>query len=172
MKKTIINILVVAIVVGGAAFYGGMKYAQSKNSKGDFSARGGSALGGQNLRNLSPEERQTRLQEMGVYGGGFRGGRTGGGAGGDSVSFGEILSKDDKSITLKLRDGGSKIVFFPESVEVSKFVSGNKDDLEIGKTVSVNGKANQDGSLTAQSIQIRPAVLEQAQNQPSPKASN
>jgi len=158
--KLIPIVIAVALVVGGGSFYGGMKYAESKSSSGDFSARGarlpdgqGSAFGGQNLQNLSPEERQQMLQEHGANAGGFRN-RTGGQQGGGSAS-GEIIAKDDKSVTIKLRDGGSKIFFFADSTEIAKSVSGTPNDLEIGKSVVINGKANQDGSITAESIQLR-----------------
>ena len=124
-----------------------MKYAESKSPRGQFS--------GADFQNLSPEERQRRFQETGLNAGGFRGGRTGGQAGGGFAS-GEIISKDDKSVTIKLRDGGSKIIFLTDSAEIAKFTSGTIEDLEIGKTVAVNGKTNADGSITADSIQIRP----------------
>lgn len=144
MNKTILIVIAVAIMVGGMAFYGGMKYAQSQ------------ALA----------DRQQRFVQNGGPGGsagiGFRGGRAGG-ANGNNFAVGEIISKDDKSVTIKLRDnrlpdgqGGSKIIFFSGSTEISKLASGSINDLEIGKSISVNGTANPDGSLTAQSIQLRP----------------
>ncbi len=141
MNKLITTVIAVAVVVGGGAFYGGMKYAQSQAPQRNA----------QGFQNLSPEERQQRIQQFSGSGGGNRG--TGGG-----FTSGEILSKDDKSITIKMRDGGSKIIFYSDTTEVGKFVNGASSDMEIGKTVSVNGKTNSDGSITAQSIQIRPAM--------------
>ena len=146
MKKRLLTIIAVAIVAGGAGFYGGLKYSQSKtgrNFAGNF----------QNMANLSDEERQQRMQEMSAAN---IAGRVGGNRSGAGFASGEIISKDDKSITVKLRDGGSKIIILADSTEISKFASGEKTDLEVGKQVSVSGTANQDGSITAQSIQLRP----------------
>ncbi|MGB9613631.1 MAG: hypothetical protein ACPL4K_05630 [Candidatus Margulisiibacteriota bacterium] len=151
MNKLIAIVIATAVVVGGGAFYGGMKYAESKSprrlSQADF----------QNLQNLSPEERQQRLQQLGANvgsdhtsGSGFRGGRSRGG-----FTAGEIIAKDDKSVTIKLQNGGSKIVFLSDSTEITKSVNGTLVDLEVGKNILVNGTANSDGSITAQSIQLR-----------------
>lgn len=142
MKKQIITIIGITATVVGGSFYAGVKYGQNKI----FSSRGGAAA----FANLSPGERQARMQQ---FGGGM-GTRAGGRADGGFVS-GEIISKDDKSITIKLRDGGSKIVFYSGSTEIGKSVNGTTGDLSNGKTVMINGKANSDGSITAQLIQIR-----------------
>lgn len=144
MKKTSIIIIVVIILVGVGAFFGGMKYNQSKAQR-NF----------QSLSNLTPEQRQQRLGQMGIAGMGAQAGRLGNRSGVNFIS-GDIISKDDKSITVKMRDGSTKIVFYSDSTEVGKFVSGTDNDLEVGKSVSVNGQTNSDGSITAQSIQIRP----------------
>ena len=138
MKRILSVAIAVAVLVGGGAFYGGMKYAQGRSRR--------------NFANLTPAQRQQRLQGMGAnISGGFRGGQGRGGG----FSAGEIISKDDKSITIKLQDGGSKIVFYSDTTEVGKSVSGTTDDLKIGETVTTNGTVNSDGSVTAQSIQIR-----------------
>jgi hypothetical protein len=152
MNKLIAIVIATTVVVGGGAFFGGMKYAESKSPRGRLSQ-----ADFQNLQNLSPEERQQRLQELGANAGaGFRGGAGGGQRGGGGFTAGEIIAKDDKSVTVKLQNGGSKIVFLSDSTEITKSAEGTLSDLEIGKNISVNGTANSDGSVTAQTIQLRP----------------
>lgn len=145
MGKFLFIIIAIAII-GGASFYGGIKYARSKGSSGQFSRA--------DFQNLSPEERQQRAKDFGGdIGRGPRGNRDGGG-----FAAGEILSKEDKSVTIKLQDGGSKIIFLSDSTEITKSVAGSLDDLEIGKNITANGTANSDGSITAQTIQLRPEL--------------
>lgn len=79
--------------------------------------------------------------------------------GGDGFIAGEIISKDDKSLTIKSPNGGSKIILYSSATEISKMASGTIADLSIGQTLTVSGQANQDGSFTAQLIQIRPAMV-------------
>ena len=80
-----------------------------------------------------------------------------GARGGSGFTSGEILSVDQGTLTLKLRDGGSKIVIFTDSTQVLKSVSGLKNDHAVGEQVTATGNSNPDGSITAQSVQIRPA---------------
>jgi hypothetical protein len=142
-KKLYINIAII-VVVGMIAFYGGIKYAQSTSSKSTLSTQ-----------NLSPEQRQQILS------GGPNGVRRSGINSSDQFINGEIISKDDKSITVKLRDGGSKIIFFSNTTNIGKTTDGVAADLEVNKEVSVSGTANSDGSVTAQNIQIRPTTVKQ-----------
>lgn len=128
MKKNLF-FLIILISIGGGTFYAGMKYSQSKIPQG-FSQR---------IQNGIENRAMGRQDE-------------------NSFVTGEIISKDDKSLTVKLRDGGSRIVFYSDTTEVSKFASGTIGDVENGDTIMITGKTNQDGSLTAQSIQIRPEI--------------
>ena len=143
MKKNIIIAAVIVLFVGVGAFYGGMQYAQSKTT---------GTRGNGGFANLSPAERQARLQQFGANGAGGRGTRANGGG----FVSGEILSKDDKSVTLKLSDGGSKIILFSSSTQIMKSQAGSPDDLKIGENLIANGETNQDGSITAKTIQLRP----------------
>lgn len=68
---------------------------------------------------------------------------------------GEILKIDDKSITVKMRDGGSRLVFFTSSTPIYKSVSGTSIDLKVGDEISTFGNSGSDGSIVAESIQIR-----------------
>jgi hypothetical protein len=142
MKKILSIGVVGIIIVGAVSFYGGMKYAQAR--RGTFG----------NFNNLTADQRQQFMQRDGT--GTIRTGSGGGMMRG--FIGGEILSKDDKSITIKMQDGGSKIVFYSDKTEIGMFTTGTLSDVTAGKNVSVNGTTNPDGSMTAQSIQIRPVL--------------
>ncbi len=75
-----------------------------------------------------------------------------GGAGGMAV--GTILDKDADSLTIETSDGGSRIVFYSDSTEVSISEEGTTSDLATGETVSVTGATNDDGTMTASRIQV------------------
>lgn len=146
-KKNIVITAVLVIVVGAGAFFGGTVYEKSSLTKA------GLLRSGNNLGN--------RQGQGGPAGQGQNQGRAGGagfsrGTGGGDFVAGDIISKDDKSITVKNQDGSSKIIFFSDSTAVGKSTQGTAADLSVGEQVMVNGKGNSDGTITAQNIQIRP----------------
>ncbi len=145
MTKKVLPIIIAFIVIGGGAFYGGIKYTESKTP--NASVNGANF---RNFQNMSPEERQNLAGQAGAN-------RTDAnrGAGFGGVS-GELLSKNEDSITVKLNDGGSKIVYFVNTTKVSKTIDGSIEDLQIGANIMINGDANEDGSVIARTIQIRP----------------
>lgn len=153
IKKIIPIIVAVAVIIGGGAFYGGIKYAQSGSSRSEFSRA--------DFQNLSSEERQQRFSATGGRasgdheGGSFRGG-FGSGSGGTRPLTGEIITQNEDSFTIKLSDGSTKIVFVSDSTQITKSVDGAVDDLTEGKQIFVSGSENPDGSYTAQTIQLTP----------------
>lgn len=71
---------------------------------------------------------------------------------------GEIISSDDKSITVKLQDGSSKIVLLTDTTSFNKSAEGSKSDIKVGEKVAVFGTENSDGSVTAQNVQLNPQL--------------
>ena len=134
MKPLYVVILVV--LVGAGAFFGGMQYQKSQRSAGRFTQ----LSGGQ--------------------------GQFGNRNGQNRPVVGEIVSADDKSITVKLMDGSSKIVILSASTAINKQATGSVSDLKTGERVLVIGTQNSDGSVTGQSIQLNP-MFRGAQPTPS-----
>src|SRR3989344_1936606 len=106
MNKNIIAGIVGVVVIVGAAFYVGMVYGKSGSpARGQFS-------NGQFTGRLD-----------GATGMGVRGGMNGGG-----FTAGEIISKDESSITIKMQDGSTKIVLVGSSIEITKSAAGSVED--------------------------------------------
>ena len=99
-------------------------------------------------------EQATMMQARSGMGGGMSG-RNRFGGGGNVI--GDVLSKDATSITVKTRDGSSKIVIYTGSTQILKTTAGAIDDVAVGSTVMVQGTQNTDGSVTATSVAIRPS---------------
>jgi hypothetical protein len=133
MNNKILIAAVIAVIIGGAAgFFGGMQYQKSQPvTRGNFQRN----AQGQNNQPGTPS--------------GQRGGI------GGAVN-GQVLNKDDKSLTVKLRDGSSKIVLFSDKTAVSQATASAVANITQGETVMVFGSTNSDGSVTAQNIQINP----------------
>lgn len=142
-NKFIISLIICIITAGGLGFYGGMVYGKQQTAPqlgaGGRGGNGGTFAAGQG---------RTGVGRFGGPGGN-------GGAGG--FSNGEIVSKDADSLTLKLMDGGSKIILMSSSTHIGKMTDGSANDLLAGTNVMVTGTTNTDGSITASNIQIRPA---------------
>jgi hypothetical protein len=130
MKK-FLPMIVVAVVVGVAAFFGGSAYGKSHAASGAMAQFGG----------------------RGNFGGQAGAGRRAGMGGG--LTAGQIISEDAMSLTVQIPQGGSKIVFFSPTTNIVKSVAGTAADLKVGVQVVVTGAVNSDGSIAAQSIQLR-----------------
>lgn len=129
-KKIVMGICVVmvSLLIG---FLIGSKYTSSKSSQNfaNIQRQGRNLSGGGGLNN--------RFQNSGGF------------------NVGEVIKKDDNSLVIKLRDGGSKIILLSEKTQVVKSVEGGMDDVIIGQNVVVSGRGNSDGSVSVDSIQVR-----------------
>jgi hypothetical protein len=156
MKNNLVITIIVAVIVGGAAFFGGMQY--QKYQVPSFAGRPGAF--GQRM--------------MG------QGGTIGTGQGGTpmrsgSFASGEITSIDSNTITIKTQDGSSKIIIYSDSTKVNKTSDGSKSDLKVGERITAVGTESS-GSITAQDISIgntmfrmgAPGVQSKQNGQPVP----
>lgn len=143
---------IITIALAGG-FYGGMKFNQSKIGSAAFNQeRGQRSFQGQN----NAERGAMMNGQSDGAGGGPRGkmmGHGGSGQGRDGL-VGEVIAKDDKSITIKTNDGGSKIIFYADTTVVDREVSSNMSDVNVGQKVRVRGAINADGSVAAQNIHM------------------
>jgi hypothetical protein len=130
------TLIVIALVIATASFFGGMKYQQSRPRIAAGNFQQGQRNGGVN----------------------FPGGTTGTRNMNNRPVSGEILSSDDKSITVKQSDGSSKIVLITSTTTFNKAAEATKTDLKTGEKVSIFGVTNADGSVTAQNIQLNPMM--------------
>lgn len=127
--------IIIAILVGAAAFYGGIQYEKTQTAstfRGQFFQNGqgqGGRMGGPGNMN--------RMRSGGAV-------------------IGEVVGQDSNSITVKLQDGSSKIVNITGSTTFAKSETGSKSDIQNGTRISAFGAANSDGSINAQNVQINP----------------
>src|SRR3989344_9522812 len=93
--KFVIAAIVGIAVIAGGSFWSGMTYAKGNMPRGQFG--NGQLSGGTNFRGGSGNATRS-------VGGGF--------------TAGEIISKYDSSITIKMQDDSTKIILVSDSTEV------------------------------------------------------
>lgn len=139
MKNIYIIFALVLVLIAGGAFFIGVKYQESKQpTLSNFRQFNNSRGMTGNVQNQSQNNRM-----------------------GYKPVSGEIISFDDKSITVKLSDNSSKIILLSDKTIINKASVATKTDLKKGEKVLVMGQANSDGSVTAQNIQLNPIVKQQ-----------
>lgn len=134
MKNPIIGLIIVAILFGAGGFFGGMQYQKGQRitfGNGQYTMTGGQ--------------------------GGVRFNRGGQNGNQNAIAVrGQILSSDANSITVKLANGGSRIVMLGSNPSITEATAASKESLKTGENVAVFGTNNSDGSVTAQTIQLNP----------------
>jgi hypothetical protein len=121
------------IIVGGGAFYAGMSYGGNKMpAQNGFAGGAGGPAG-------FAERTGTRTSTTGGF------------------TSGTILSSSNGSISIQEQNGSStEIVLVGSTTQILKTAAGSASDLGVGTAVTITGTSNSDGSMTANSIQIRP----------------
>jgi len=158
-QKCLIISAAAVIVVGAGAFAGGMVYSKSSTA-----AAGDRFAGNGSMFNRDGGAGQFFGSGQVFDRNGTAGAHTGGRMLGGNV-VGEVLKMDSQSLTVKLSDGGTRLVFLSDKTTVMKTETAAVTDLVQGAAVRVMGSPNQDGSVMAQNIQIVPA----GQMQPVPQ---
>lgn len=151
MNKFFLITPAVAVVVGGVAFLGGIKYEQLKRPTSLVMTNEDMGRGGVNGQFMMSSGRT--LDGKGATGKPGRVMMINGGP-----VMGEIIAQDDTTMTVKSPDGSAKIVLLSETTSINKASQAAKTDLKVGEKVQVFGTANADGSVTAQTIQLNPLM--------------
>src|SRR3989339_770720 len=100
MNKFLPVAIVICLILVGGAFYGGVKYGGLREQN----------FAGKNMMNWDKNSASNFNNGL------IKGGK----AVGAGMVNGEVIAKDDKSVTVKIKDGGSKIVIFAASTAVTK----------------------------------------------------
>ncbi|PIU73341.1 hypothetical protein COS78_02810 [Candidatus Shapirobacteria bacterium CG06_land_8_20_14_3_00_40_12] len=140
LNKNILLVVVLVLLVAGGSFGVGYKVAQLK-TRATIAGRFG----------------DMRTQGLG-QGTGQNGVKRSAGIGRNQIA-GDIIALDDKSLTLKMIDGSSKIILLSDSMMVNKTTAAAKGELKVGGKIAVFGAVNTDGSVTASSIELDPKFL-------------
>lgn len=127
MDKKIIIVAAMAFVIGGGCGYG--------------------------VGKIMPGGDGRPAQFAGQMGGQFDTSRTRANSG-ESFITGEVIASDDTSVTVKSRDGSSKIVLVGSSTQITKGAEGTRSDLTVGTNVTAVGTTNSDGSVLATTVSI------------------
>lgn len=148
--KIILGIVVVVVIAAGS-FYGGMVYGKQQatataaavpmNFPEGFQPPNGAAAPGDGAGRFG-----TRGQ-----------GAAGGFAAQPGMLFGEIQSIDGDTLVIADPSGQQTRVQVTNTTLIEKNASVDVSELETGETVMVSGSENDDGSVTARSVQVAPA---------------
>jgi hypothetical protein len=144
LQSALITVVVLVLLAG--SFYGGMLLGE-RRARADLPAafRDRMAQFGQGAEGLPGAGEGMRGQ-----GGVARFGVQGGGV------FGQIEEIDGSTIVVTGFNGQQTVVQITDTTLIEKYASVTAADLAIGEQVIVSGSENDDGSVTARSVQVAP----------------
>jgi len=155
MVTAVVGIILAAIGFGGGMYFQkgqdslqGLTGQELQKKMASLGLASGSAQGTNNTNGAGPS---------GFFGGGGFPGGSPGGRGGGGLVTGSIVSANAQGMTVQGANGSTHVVYFTDATTIDKSEAGTTSDLYAGQTVVANGTANSDGSVSATTIQIRPA---------------
>lgn len=143
---TIVLGVVLVLVIAAGSFYGGMIYGKNQ-AQPAFPVLG---EGGE-LRGMRGQLGMRPGGEVDAEAGQFLG-RPGG------MLFGEIQSIGDGELAVTDPSGEQIRVYVGETTLIQKQATVTLADLEVGETVVISGNRDDDGNITARSLQVSPGV--------------
>lgn len=129
-KKNIYFLITIAVLIACATFFAGVKWGTKKSLAPQTACT--APANNQPVQNVNQSK--------------------------SDVAVGQITAKDDLSFTVKMADGSLKKIIFSDSTIVRKTDLVKPSDLDVGRQITVNGKNNPDGTLSAQNINARPTA--------------
>ena len=156
MKKwqIIVVAVVVVLAVGGGAFYGGMKLREHQLTQDPtqlFQQMGDGQQSGQMPGGTMPSgDQQGNQGGTGQPSGTDNSGNGRQASGGGTT--GTVVSVEGDVLTINT-DSGNIQVQTSDTTLIQKFTSVSLSELEEGESIVVSGTTNDDGSITARSIQ-------------------
>jgi|SRR5579863_10102804 len=130
----IIVVVVVGILAAGGGFAGGVLYQKGQST---------TPSGTTGFAGLTPQQRQQ-----------FRQGLGGRFARGGAV-VGTVASSDSTSLTVKSTNGSTTTVYINGNTKYLLETSGQASDVTTGKSVTISGMPNSDGSITATTVRVQ-----------------
>ena len=142
MKKVwvVTGLVLIVLIVGAGCFWGGMTYGESR---------------------ATPDIETLMRERMAAGGGGFPGGRGQGQTGRTGAAqgivqgagtMGTIESIEGETLVVNSNDGIVRVKT-TDTTLIQKMMAVEVDALEVGTTVLVIGPKNDDGTITARSVQ-------------------
>ncbi|KKQ59993.1 MAG: hypothetical protein US82_C0047G0003 [Parcubacteria group bacterium GW2011_GWC1_38_22] len=137
MKKQILITTVIVIIVGVGMFFVGRKFEVQRSAQ--FVQKENISLDNP-VQSQQPQDNVVQSQQSGR-----------------PNATGEIVTKDDGNIIIKLRDGSTKKIIVTEVTTAKKIDTINITELNVGQQISATGKNSEDGDFQAQNVTIRSA---------------
>jgi hypothetical protein len=134
-------VVLAAVVIAAGSFYGGMVYGKGQAEATFPALDDGAGFGGRRGQQVSPGAEADSGQFADRQG---------------NMLFGEIQSIGTGELTVTDANGEQITVYVADTTLIQKQAEVTLADLEQGETVVISGNRDDDGNITARSLQVSP----------------